>query len=90
MRVGEPGARPLDDDDAQAELFGGAATLGQELATRAEGAVEPQHHRARRVTEFRVAEPASVGEVELTFRSRLLDTRDPRRMPQWVVHQISE
>ncbi len=90
MRIGEPGARSFDDDHPQAELLGGAASLRQELAPRAEGAVKPQHHRAVGVTEFRVAKPAAIGEMELTFRPRLFDTWDSGRMPQWVVHRASE
>ncbi len=86
MRIGEPGARPFDDDDAKAELLGGTPALGEELAPCAEGAVEPQHHRTRGVAEFCVAETTAVGEVELTFGSRLLDARYAGRVMQWVVH----
>jgi hypothetical protein len=46
MRIGQTGARPLHDDDAQAELYGGAPTEQRELASRARCAVAPQHHRA--------------------------------------------
>ena len=90
MRIGQPGARSLDDDDPQAELLSGAPPLREELAPRTECAVEPQHHRTRGIAKFGIAEAAAVGKVELTFRPRLFDTRNSRRMPQWVVHRLRD
>ena len=66
--------------------LGGAPALGEELASGAECAVEPQDHRALGIAEFRVAEFPTIGEVELTFGPRLFDTRYAGRVVQWVVH----
>jgi len=60
VRIRQPSARPLHDDDAQTEVLGGTPPQHRELAPGAECAVKPQHHRTRRVTEFRVAKPATV------------------------------
>jgi hypothetical protein len=86
VRIGKPGARSFDDDDAQAEPFGGTPALSEELATRAESAVEPEHDRALGIAEFCVAKTAAVGKMELTFGPRLFDARDTGRVMQWVVH----
>ena len=88
MRIGQPRARSFDDDHPQAELLGGPPALREELAPRAECAVEPQHHRTVGYAEFGIAEPTAVREMELALRSRLLDARDSGWMPQWVVHRL--
>ena len=90
MGIGQPGARPLDDDHPQAETLGGTPSLREELAPRAECAVEPQHYRTRGIAELGIAEPTAVGQEELTFRPRLFDARDSGRMPQRVVHRLRD
>ncbi len=73
VRVGHTRAGPLYDDDAQAELCGGAPAEHRELAPGARRAVAPQHHLARGVTELGVAKSATVGQVETAFRAWLVD-----------------
>ena len=90
MRIGQPGARPLDDDDPQPECLGGTPTLRKELAPRTECAVEPEHHRTGGIAELGIAEPTAVGQEELTFCPRLFNARHSGRMPQWVVHRLRD
>ena len=64
----------------------------RELAPCAQGAVEPEHHRAGGVAELGVAKAATVGQVELAFRARLFDARNQRGMPKTTAqsHWFSE
>ncbi len=82
MRVGPPCARSFDDDDPQPGPLGRAPSDHRHLTPCAQGAVEPQHHRAGRAAELRVAQLATIGKVKLTLHAWLLDTRHFRRVPQ--------
>ena len=92
VSIGQPGPRPLNEDDPQAEPLGGTPPKHRELPPGSQCAVEPQHHRAGGVTELGVAKPATVGKVELAFGARLFDARYPGGMPQRVAqfHRFSK
>src|SRR5829696_6484623 len=67
VRVGQPGTGSFHQNDAQTELFGGAPTEKRKLAPATGRAVEPQHHLARRITVFCIAQSTAVGQVQASF-----------------------
>jgi hypothetical protein len=81
LAMSEQTAMPLDRGDKRLECFGGAPTEKRELAPATGRAVEPQHHLARRITVFGIAQSTAVGEVQASFGAGLFDA--------WHAHRVS-